>query len=89
MTVSTRKVSIQNIDIKGLARKSESPLGNHLLSLMQPEITRQRPFKIADIEYDLIKYGIVSMERVDYNNSIGINFIDVDDIEDLENLLWT
>ena len=29
----------------------------------QPEITRQRPFELTDIEYDLIKGEIANMER--------------------------
>ena len=44
------------------------------------EITRQRPFKLIDIEYDRIKYEITSMERVEYNNAAGRNFMNVDDV---------
>ena len=49
-------VSIPNIDVKVWTRKSEFPQENFLRSLTQPEITRQRPFKLADIYYDKIKY---------------------------------
>ena len=63
-------------------RKSELPLGNFLRSLTQPEITRQRPFKLTDIKFDWIKCEISSIERVYYNNVIGKNVMNVDDIED-------
>ena len=35
-----------------------------LRSLIQPEITIQRPFKSMDIDYDRIKYEIERMKRV-------------------------
>ena len=47
-----RTVAIPNIEIKDWTRKNELPLGNHLRSLTHPEITRQRPLKLMDIEYD-------------------------------------
>ena len=62
------------------------PQGNFSRSLIPPKITRQRLLKLTDIEYNLIKYEIESMERVDYNNSVGRNVMNVDDIEDFENV---
>ena len=56
MTVSMRIFAIPTIDIKVWTRKSEFPLRNYLRSLTQHSITRQRPFKLTDIEYDRIKY---------------------------------
>ena len=37
-----------------------------------------------DIEYDQVKDEISSMNRVEYNTDIGINAINIDDIEDSE-----
>ena len=56
------------------------PQGNFLRSLTQPEITIQRPFKLADIEYDRIKYEIGNMEHVEYNTTILMNVMNVDNI---------
>ena len=56
MTVSVSIVFIKNIDIKVWTQNSELPQGNFLRSLTQPEITRQRPLKLTDIDYDQIKY---------------------------------
>ena len=55
VTVSIRKVSIPNIDIKVWTRKSELLLGNYLHYLTQPESTRQKPIELTGIEYDQIK----------------------------------
>ena len=59
-----RTVDIPNIDINVWTWKSEFPPGNYLLSLTQPEITRQRPFEIANIGYYQIKDEISRIERV-------------------------
>ena len=75
-------VAIPNIDVKVWTWKREFPQGDFLHSLTQPKITRQRPFELTDIEYDLIKDKIPNMERVEYNTDVGINVINVDDIED-------
>ena len=72
--------------VKVWTRKSELPQGNFLRSLTQPEITIQRPFKLADIEYDQINDESTSMECLEYNTSIVRNIMDVYDIEDFENL---
>ena len=53
-TVSMKKVSITDIDVKFWTRKSELPQGNFLRSIPQSEITRQRDFELTDIEYDCI-----------------------------------
>ena len=79
-------VAIPNLNVKVWTRKKELPQGNFLRSLISPKITRQRPFKLIEIEYDIIKYEIESMERVEYNNSVGRNVMNVDDIEDFENV---
>ena len=84
--MSTNTVDITNIDIKVWTRKSELPQGNHLSSLTQSEITRQRPFELTNIHYDQIKDEIESMECVDYNTYFGINVTNVDYIEDFANL---
>ena len=52
--------------------------------LTQPKVTRQGNFKLADIEYDIIKDKIASMECVEYNTFFGRNVMNVDDIEDFE-----
>ena len=62
-------------------RKSDFSQSNFLRYLTQPKITRQRPFKITDIEYDQIKDESERMERVYYNNDIRRNVMNVDDIE--------
>ena len=51
-------VDIPNTDVKFWTQKNEFPLDNKLRYLTQTEITRQRPFKIMDIEYDRINDGI-------------------------------
>ena len=56
MNLSMSTVSIPNIDINIFTRKSELPPGNFLDYLTQPEIKRQKPFKLTDIEYDQINY---------------------------------
>ena len=48
----------------------ELPQGNLLHSLTQPEIKRQRTFKLTDIEYDLSKGEISGMERVELEESL-------------------
>ena len=53
---------------------------SYLCSLTQPEIKIQRPFKLMDIEYDLIKDEISRMKYFEYNTYIGINSMNVDDI---------
>ena len=67
----TRKVYFTNLDVKFWTWKSEFPQGYFLCSLTQPKITRQRPFEITDIEYDVINDSIETMERVEYNTSGG------------------
>ena len=49
-------VDITNIDVKFWSRKIDFTQGNFLRSLTPPKITRQRPFKLTDIEYDKMKY---------------------------------
>ena len=73
-------VAIPNIDVKVLTRKSEFPQGNFLRSLTQPKITRQRTFKLTDIEYDQMKDEIEIMERDEYTAAYGRNGMNVDDI---------
>ena len=67
-----RKVDIPNIDGKVWNRKSDSPQRNFLRSLTQPEIKIQRPFKLTDIDFDIIKDEIITMERVEYSTAIGV-----------------
>ena len=64
-TVSMNTVSIPNISIKFWTCKSEFSLIKFLCSLTPPKITRQRPFELTYIDYDLIKDEIGSMERVE------------------------
>ena len=66
--------------------KSEFPQGNFLRSLTQPEITRQRPFELTNIEYDQIKDEISRVWHVDCNPEIRINVMTFDDIEEFANL---
>ena len=47
-----RTVTINSIEGKFLTLKNNLPQVNYLCSLMQPEITIQRPFEITDIGYD-------------------------------------
>ena len=75
-----KKVDILNLDIKLWAQKSELPQGNFLRFLTQTEITRQKPFEFTYIEYDQIKDEITWIECDDYNTSVGINVMNVDDI---------
>ena len=58
-------VAIPNLDVKVWTQKNELSKGNLLRSLTQPEITRQRPFKLTYIEYDKINDEITSMELVE------------------------
>ena len=69
-------------------KKSEQPEGNFLGSLTQPKITRLRPVKLTDIEYDLINNEIVMMKCVGYSTVVGINYMNVDDIEGFANFQW-
>ena len=78
------RVAIPNLDIKVWTCKIQFTQGNVLCSLTQPEIKIQRLFEIIYIEYNLIKDEIASMERVEYNTSVGKNVMNVDDIEDFE-----
>ena len=80
------RVAIPNLDVQIWTRKSELPQGDFLRSLTQPEITRQRPFKLIDIEYDQTKDEIKRIKLVNYNTAVGRNVMNVDDIEDFENL---
>ena len=48
--------NIPNLDVKVWTQKSDFPQGNSLRSLTPSKITRQRPLKLIDIEYDIIKY---------------------------------
>ena len=54
-------VAIPNLEVKVWTRKRELTQKNFLRYLTQPEITRQRPFKLTDIEYDIIKDEIARM----------------------------
>ena len=49
-------VDITIIDVKFWTQKKYMPQFNYIFSLTQPEITRQIPFKLIYIEYDIIKY---------------------------------
>ena len=60
-----RTVSIPNIDVKVWTQKFYLPQGNTLCSVTQPKITRQRPFELTHIEYNLIKDKIARMEHVE------------------------
>ena len=62
------------------------PQGNWLNYLTQPKITRQINSELTEIGYDIIKYEIARMGRVEYNTAVGINVINVYDIEYFENL---
>ena len=79
-------VAIPNIDFKVWTRKSKFPPGNYLCSLTPTKITRQIPFELTDIDYDLRKDEIARMESIEYNTAIGRNFMNVDDIEDFSNI---
>ena len=81
-------VAILNLDIKVWTRKKQLPQGNFSRSLIPEKITKQRTLKLTDIQYDIIKYEIESMEWVDYNNSVGRHVINIDDIEDFEIFQW-
>ena len=74
------KFDITDIYVKVCTQRSEIKKGNFLRSLTPPKTTRQRPFELPDIEYDLIKDEITGMECVDYNTSVGRNVMNVDDI---------
>ena len=65
MTVSMRTVAIPNLDVKVWTSKGGFLLGNFLRSLIQPEITTQRPFELTEIEYDQIYDEILGMGRVE------------------------
>ena len=86
VNLSMKKVAIPNLDIQVFNRESDLPQGNFLRSLTQPKITRQRHFKLTDIEYDRIKNKIARMEHADYNTDIKINVLNVDDMEDVLNV---
>ena len=79
-------VAIKNIDVKVWTQKGEFLQGNFLRSLTIPEITRQRTFELTDIEYEQIRDEIIRTERIEYNTSIIINLMNINDIEDFENL---
>ena len=85
VTVSIEIVSIINLDVKVWTQKSELPERNFLGSLTQPKITRLRPVKLTDIEYDLINNEILMMKCVEYSTGVGRNVMNVDDIEDFAN----
>ena len=55
VTVSMNIVSIPNLGVRVWNRKSELPQRNLLRCLTQPKISRQRPFELTYIEYDIIK----------------------------------
>ena len=59
---------------------------NLLPSLTPSWITRQIPFEITDLEYDISRDKIASMECFEYNTAIGRNVMNVDDIEEFKNL---
>ena len=84
--VSMYRVAITNLNVKVWIRKSDYPQWNFLHHFNQPEIIRQIPFKLADIEYDLIKDEIKRMEPVEYNSSAVRNLINVNDIEEFANV---
>ena len=58
-------VAVPNLEVKVWTHKTELPQGNFLRSLIQPKITSQRTFELTEIEYDLIKYEIARLERVE------------------------
>ena len=74
-------VAIPNIDVRVWTHKGDFPLGHFLCSLTQPKNTTQGPFEMTGIEYDLINYETPGMECVEYNTSIRINVMNVNDIE--------
>ena len=82
VNVSINTVYIPNIYVNVRTWKIQLPQGNFLPSLTQPKITRQRPFKITDIEYGLINYLVTKMECAEYKTSVGRNIINVDYMED-------
>ena len=86
VTVSMITFDIQNLDLKVWTRKINNPQWNHLRSLNLTQITRQRSFKLTDIESDLTTYEIARIEHVGYNTCIGRNVMTVDDIEYFANL---
>ena len=55
VTVSINTVAIPDLNIKVSTWKSEFPQGTFLHSLTPTKITRQRPFELIYIEYDLMK----------------------------------
>ena len=77
-----RESAITKIDFKVWNRKIDQSQRNFLHYLTQPEITRERPFELTDIECDRIKDEIESTESVEYHTALGINVRNVDDIED-------
>ena len=79
-------VAITNLGVRVWTRKSDLPQGNFLHSLTQPKIARQITFELIDIEYDRMKDEISRIKHVEYNTTIGINVINVDDIEDFANI---
>ena len=70
VTVSTRTADIPNLYVKVWTQKSELPQENFLCSITQPNISRQGPFELTDIEYDIIKDEISRMELVEYNTDV-------------------
>ena len=58
-----------------LDKKNESSKGNYICSLTQPANTRQINFEVTNMKYVWIKDEIESMEHVDCNTAIGMNFI--------------
>ena len=53
--MSINTVAIPNLDVNVWNQKIDLQQGNFPCSLTQPEITRQIPFEITYIEYELIK----------------------------------
>ena len=84
VTVSMRTADIPNLYVKVWTQKSELPQENFLCSITQPNISRQGPFELTDIEYDTIEDEISGMEIFEYNNSVVINVMKFDDIEDFK-----
>ena len=56
---------------------------NYLCYLYQPEITRQIPFELTDIDHNKIKDENSRIKCVEYNTDIGQNSVNEYDMVDL------
>ena len=81
-----RTVAIPNICVKLLTPKNDFPQDNCLHYLMQTEMTRQIPFGLTEIQYDIIKYEMVSIQIVQYTTDIGRNDITEDYIDNFSSV---